>query len=72
VTLDMGSFSIRSSIGTSFQSGWNAFTNWNEKGDLVLLRFPSGTFYMVNIKGLSEAEQGELRGILSSALPKKK
>lgn len=71
VTLDTQSVSVRSSIGISFESGWNAFSDWNEKQNIVLLRFPVGTFYILNIKDLSETERGELRGILSSALPKK-
>jgi hypothetical protein len=70
IALDPFSIAIRSSIGTSFQSGWSAFTNWSEKQDIVLLRFPSGTFHIINVAGLSEVQRDELHVILTAALPK--
>lgn len=72
IALDAHSVDIRSSVGISFQSGWNAFTDWSEKQNIVLFRQPSGTFHIVNIAELSEVERDELRGILSAALPRKK
>ena len=72
IALDPQSISIRSSIGTSFQAGWNAYKDWQEKKGIVLLRFPSGAFQIVNVAGLSDAEREELSGILTAALPQKK
>jgi hypothetical protein len=72
VALDVESFALKSSLGTKYQSGWNVFTGWFEKDGIVLLGFPNGTFQFINVSGLSEAEREDLRGILATALPKKK
>jgi hypothetical protein len=71
VRLDSQSVAIESSVGTFFQSGWNAFTDWREAQDITVLRFPNTTFLIVNTNGLPESQRGELRGILAVALPKK-
>jgi uncharacterized membrane protein len=72
IALDDQSVLIRSTVGTSFQAAWRAFSNWEQKQNMVLLRFPSGGFSMINISGLSNVEREQLRGILSEALPEKR
>jgi hypothetical protein len=59
-------------MGTKFQSGWNAFADWQEKDDLILLRFPSGTFQILCVGKLSDVERTELRDLLTTVLPQKK
>ncbi len=71
LTLDPDQFALRSSTRISYQSGWNAFTEWREKGDLALLRYPNGTFQFIVLSGLSLAEREQLRGILTAVLPRK-
>lgn len=72
VTMDAESFAFRSTVGTSIQSRWSVFNGWLEKRDIVLLRYPNGTFQILNLAGLSEVEREQLRSILKTALPQKK
>lgn len=72
IHLDVESIAIRSTVGTSTQSRWNVYNGWQEKQDIVILRYPNGTFQFLNIAGLSEPERAELRGILATALPRMK
>lgn len=72
VTMDAESFAFRSTVGTSIQSRWSVFNGWLEKRDIVLLRYPNGTFQILNLAGLSEVEREQLRSILKTVLPQKK
>ena len=72
MTMDAESFAFRSTVGTSTQSRWSVFNGWLEKRDIVLLRYPNGTFQILNLAGLSEVERKQLRSILKTALPQKK
>jgi hypothetical protein len=72
VVLDTDSFALETSIGSSARSKWSAFKEWHETGDLVLLRYPSSQSQLLVLRGLSEPQREELRGILTAALPKKR
>ncbi len=71
VTLDTKSFVSASTTGASFQCPWSVFHSWHEKQGIVLLRYPNGTFAILNIAGLSDMDQRELREILAEVLPTK-
>jgi hypothetical protein len=72
VTLNPQSIAIRTSLGTSYQSGWNVFKEWLESDGIVILRYPSNTVQILVARALSDAQCEELRGILTAALPRKK
>jgi len=72
VTVDRQSFASRSTTGASLQCPWSVFQRWLESGGIVLLGYPNGTFAILNVAGLSDAERQELRGILAEVLPQKK
>jgi len=62
------SISIRNTAGTSYQSGWNVYEYWREGKDLIILKYISGGFSILNLAGLSGSQRDELRGILATAL----
>jgi len=71
VTLTPESISIQNTAGISTRSGWDSYFGWYEaKGVMVLFSRPA-TRFLVSLAGLSDAQQNELRGILTAALPKK-
>lgn len=63
--------STNNTAGATSQTRWNAFDRWIEKRDIVLLVMRSEAYTILNIAALSEAQRAELRGILTTALPKK-
>ncbi len=71
VNITAQSISIRNSVGTSNSSGWNVYDYWREGKGLIVLVFFSGAYSTLNLAGLSELQQNELRGILASALAKR-
>jgi hypothetical protein len=71
VNITPESFSSRSTAGATSTINWNLYERWIEKDNLILVAMYSRLFVILNIAGLSEAQRAELRGILSTALPKK-
>lgn len=65
------SLSSRSTAGASSTINWNFYERWIEKDNLILVAMYSQLYVILNIAGLSAAQRAELRGILSTALPKK-
>lgn len=65
------SISTRNTAGASTESGWNIYEYWRERNNLIVLDMVSGTYFTLNLAGLSEPKRAELRGILAQALPKK-
>lgn len=71
LTIEPASITIRNSAGTMFQSGWNVFENWREGRGVMVLLLRSGATSIISLAGLADHQRGELRSILSAALPKK-
>jgi len=65
------SISGQNTAGTSWNNGWNIYASWREGKDLILLLYHNGSYLILNVAGLSDSQRAELRGILSTALPKK-
>jgi hypothetical protein len=71
------SISIQNTAGTSSKSGWNIYACWREGRDVIVLLphtndyLNTGTVQILSLAGLSDFQRAELRGILSTALPKK-
>lgn len=65
------SISMENTVGTSSVAGWNVYEYWREGKDVIILGFHSGTYIILGLTELSEAQRAELRGILAAALPKK-
>ncbi|MGA2048896.1 MAG: YcxB family protein [Terracidiphilus sp.] len=65
------SFSMENTAGSSWNSVWGIYEYWREGKDVVILGLRSGTFFILGLASLSEAQRAELRGILGSSLPKK-
>jgi len=65
------SIQIRNTSGTSSQTGWNIYVSWREKDGIIVLVLHSSACFAMSLAGLSEMQRGELRGILSAALPNK-
>jgi hypothetical protein len=65
------SISTRNSAGATSETRWNAFERWIERKDMVVVVMRSEANIILNIAALSEIQRSELRGILSTALPKK-
>jgi hypothetical protein len=57
--------------GTTSNCAWNVYDYWCEGKNVIVLTFHSGSYSILSLAGLSEAQQGELRGILSAVLKKK-
>ena len=71
VNVSPESISIQNTAGTSSKTGWNIYKGWREgKGIIVLLLHP-GTAFAMSLAALSEPERNELRGVLTTALPRK-
>ena len=71
IRLSVDSISTENTAGTLSLSAWNIYDYWCEDRGLVVLMFRSGAYSILSLAGLSNAEQSELRSILSAALPKK-
>jgi len=63
--------SVHNADGTSSQEGGDIYEYWREGDGLIVLVLHSGAYSIVSLAGLTELQRGELRGILTSALPKK-
>ena len=68
VNITPESISTQNSAGTSTKSTWNVFASWHEGKDVILLLYYTGAYFILS---LSEGQRTELRGILTTALPKK-
>ena len=71
VNLTKESVSIDNSAGVSSKSSWNLFDSWFIEKSLLVLKHRSGIYVAMSLAALSEAQQDELRGILTAVLPKK-
>jgi hypothetical protein len=73
VNLTPDSITVQNSVGTFYRSGWSAFFGWYEvRGVIVLLsQVATPISILISMAGLTDTQQGELRGILTAALPKK-
>ena len=63
--------STENTAGTTSKCAWNVYDYWCEGKDVIVLAFHSGSYFILSLAGLSEPQQGELRGILKAALRKK-
>jgi hypothetical protein len=71
VSVTPAGISTDNSAGTSANTGWNVYDYWAEGKRVIILTFHSGSYAILSLAGLSPLQQGELRGILGSALPKR-
>jgi hypothetical protein len=71
VNITPESFSTQNTVGSSTKSGWNIYDYWREGKDIILLVLHSGAYFLLSLANLSDAQRSELRGILTSTLPKK-
>jgi hypothetical protein len=77
VNITPESISIQNTAGNSSKSGWNVYSCWRE-GKNVIVLMPhsralvfSSAGQILGLAGLSDSQRAELRGILSTALPRK-
>jgi hypothetical protein len=63
--------STENTAGTTSKCSWNVYDYWCEGKNMIVLTFHSGSYFIMSLAGLSEPQQGELRGILKTALRKK-
>jgi hypothetical protein len=71
VNISRDSICTENTAGTTSMSSWNVYDYWCEGKNIIVLMFYSGTYSILSLARLSQAQRGELRGILSAA-PKKK
>lgn len=71
VSITPGSISTSNTAGTSSQGDWSVFKGWHDGKDVIVLLAHSGAYFILSLAGLTEPQRQEVRGILSSALPKK-
>jgi hypothetical protein len=63
--------SAENTAGTFWKARWNIFASWREGKDVIVLMYFTRAYFVLSIAGLSDAQRGEIRGILSATLPKK-
>jgi hypothetical protein len=71
VNITQDSICTENTAGTTSKCSWNVYDYWSEGKNIIVLMFHSGSYSVLSLAGLSEAQRGELRGILSAALKKK-
>jgi hypothetical protein len=71
VDITKDSISTENTAGTTSKSTWNVYDYWCEGKGVIVLMFNSCAYSVLSIAGLSEPQRGELRGILSTVLPKR-
>lgn len=71
VEITSESISGRNTAGNSWKNEWNTYASWVEGKSVIVLIYHTGLYFILNLAGLSDAQRGELRGILATALPKK-
>jgi hypothetical protein len=71
VDVTQAAFALENTAGVSSRMAWDLYDYWQERKGVIVLVNKSGTYFILNAAGLSEDQQSELRGILSSALTKK-
>jgi hypothetical protein len=71
VSVTPESVATQNTAGTSSKTGWNIYNYWREGKDVILLVFHSGSYFLLSVRELPDAQRDELRGILTAALPKK-
>jgi hypothetical protein len=71
VNVTQDSISTENTAGTTSKCAWSVYEYWCEGKGVIVLMFHSGTYSILSLAGLSELQLGELRGILSAALPRR-
>jgi hypothetical protein len=71
VQLSPEGVSEKSSMGSSTSRAWIVCSYWRESDLVIVLMTQSGIYFIFPKACLSTAQQDELRGILTAALPKK-
>ena len=71
VNITQNSICTENTAGTTSKCSWNVYDYWSEGKNIIVLMFHSGSYSVLSLAGLSEAQRAELRGILSAALKKK-
>lgn len=73
ITLNVTAESIacQTSAGSTSKSPWSIYKCWSEGKEILTISYHSGVYFVVSLGGLAEAQRAELRGILTTALPKK-
>jgi len=59
---------FQSTAGVSLKSGWNIYESWCEGKDVAILILCSGTYLILGLSGVTDAQREELRNILNRAL----
>ncbi len=62
---------VENTAGVSSRMVWNLYDYWRERKGVIVLVNKSGTYFIISTAELSEVQQGELREMLFSVLPKK-
>ncbi len=63
--------SEKSSMGSNSSYPWTVCSHWRESKKVIVILLQSGIYFLFPKACLSTAQQNELRGILTAALPKK-
>jgi hypothetical protein len=71
VNVNPSLISVHDADGTSSQEGGDIYEYWREGNGLIVLVLHSGAYSIVSLASLTEPQRAELRGILTSVLPKK-
>ena len=71
VSVTSESIASQNTAGASWKAAWNIFAFWKEGKDIIVLFYHTGAYAVLNLAGLFEMQRSELRGILSTALPKR-
>jgi len=71
VEITPSAITTRNTAGTGANAGWNIYEFWSEAKSVIILVNRSGSYFILSLSGLAEAQRDELRSILSTALPKK-
>src|ERR1035438_9832749 len=67
VSVTPESVATQNTAGTSSKTGWNIYNYWREGKDVILLVFHSGSYFLLSLRELPDAQRDELRGILTAA-----
>jgi hypothetical protein len=65
------SITVQNTVGSFSQTVWGVYDFWREGKDIFVLKLHSGASFAMSLAALSEPQRDELRGILSTALPRK-
>ncbi len=71
IDLTQAELAIENSAGLSSRMGWNLYDFWKESKGVFVLVYKVAERTSSSARRLSEVQQGELREMLSSVLPRK-